>query len=236
MKLIVGLGNPGSEYKNNRHNVGFMAIDKIASEHGFAPFKKKYKGLFADGKIKGERVVLLKPQTFMNKSGASVGALASFFKIAPSDIIVFYDELDLAAGKVRIKIGGGNGGHNGLRSIDPVIGKEYKRIRIGIDHPGHKDRVTRHVLGDFAKSDKEWLESLLETAAKNVDLLLDGQDAQFMNKMALAVFGEPKEKKKLRKKPVAPKQDDAPKITQKNKGEDISNPMADMLKKLLGRE
>ncbi len=229
MKLIVGLGNPGGEYKNNRHNIGFMAIDEIAREHGFSPFKKKYKGLFVDGKIGGERVLLLKPQTFMNRSGASVGALASFFKIAPKDIVVFYDELDLVAGKVRVKIGGGNGGHNGLRSIDPVIGKEYKRVRLGIGRPAHKEQVSNYVLGDFAKSDKDWLEKLLAATAQNVGLLLDENDAQFMNKMALAVNGEKQEKKKqakVKQKTPAPKE----------KKPSISNPMADMLKKLIKRE
>jgi len=229
MKLIVGLGNPGGEYKNNRHNIGFMAIDEIARKHGFAPFKQKYKGHFVDGKIGGERVLLLKPQTFMNRSGASVGALASFFKIEPKDIVVFYDELDLVAGKVRVKIGGGNGGHNGLRSIDPVIGKEYKRVRLGIGRPSHKEQVTKYVLGDFAKSDKEWLGKLLDAVAKNVDLLLDENDAQFMNKMALAVNGEKQEKKKQAKAK-------SKSATIKTEKPSISNPMADMLKKLLNKD
>ena len=230
MRLIVGLGNPGNDYRNNRHNIGFMAIDAIASEHGFPAFKKKYKGLFSDGKIAGERVLLLKPQTFMNRSGASVAALASFFKIAPKDIIVFYDELDLVAGKVRVKTGGGNGGHNGLRSIDPVIGKEYKRVRLGIGRPTHKAQVTKYVLGDFAKSDNEWLEKLLEAAAQNVGLLLDENDAQFMNKMALAVNGEKQEKKQKTKKPnknITLTIEEKPTPT---------NKMADMLKKLIKRD
>ncbi len=233
MYLIVGLGNPGDEYRNNRHNVGFMAIDAIASEYGFPPFRQKYKGHFADGKIDGERVLLLKPQTFMNKSGASVGAVANFYKIEPKNIIVFYDELDLTPGKVRVKIGGGNGGHNGLRSIDPVIGKEYQRVRIGIGHPGSKEQVTRHVLGNFAKSDSDWLEPLLDSLAQNTDLLLKGQSAQFMNKIALAVFGEPKEKKKKAKMSVlnnAPKQ--MSNKTASPSPTKASNQMADMLKKI----
>ena len=197
MLLLVGLGNPGEEYKNNRHNIGFMAIDEIAKQHSFPSFKKKYKGLFADGKIGSERVLLLKPQTFMNRSGNSVGEIAKFYKIGAENIIVFYDELDLMAGKTRVKINGGNGGHNGLRSIDPIIGKNYKRVRIGIGHPGHKDRVTSHVLGNFAKTDNEWLEPLLKAIGKNISLLLLGKDAQFMNKMALAVFADSaKEKNK----------------------------------------
>ncbi len=189
MYLIVGLGNPGEKYRNNRHNIGFMAIEQIALKHDFPPFKKKYNGLFSNGKIDSARVILLKPQTFMNRSGASVGAVVSFFKIPPENIIVFYDELDLPTGKLRIKINGGNGGHNGLRSIDSIIGKNYRRVRMGIGHPGHKDKVTSHVLGNFANSDSEWLEPLLDSVSKNISLLLEGKNSQFMNKIALAVFG-----------------------------------------------
>ncbi len=228
MYLIVGLGNPGDEYRNNRHNVGFMAIDAIAKQHDFPVFRQKYKGHFADGKIGAERVLLLKPQTFMNKSGASVGAVASFYKIEPKNIIVFYDELDLVAGKVRVKTGGGNGGHNGLRSIDPVIGKDYQRVRIGIGRPAHKEQVTRHVLGNFAKSDNEWLKPLLDSLAQNTDLLLKGQSAQFMNKMALAVFGEPKEKHKAKAQKPSPAKEKATKSTETPQ----SSKMTDMLKNI----
>ncbi len=228
MFLLVGLGNKGDEYKGNRHNIGFMVIDEIAKQYSFAPFKKKYKGLFADGKIDGIRVLLLKPQTFMNKSGNSVGEIAKFFKIPASNIIVFYDELDLLPGKVRVKIGGGNGGHNGLRSIDPVIGKDYKRIRVGIGHPGHKDRVTSHVLGNFAKSDAQWLDDLLDAMSKNVALLLKNNDAQFMNKIALAVFGEAQEKPKTKAKQKILK-------VEIDKTES-SNKMAEKLKNFLRRD
>ena len=213
-----------------------MAIDKIASEHNFAPFKQKYKGHFADGKIGDERVLLLKPQTFMNRSGASVGAVASFYKIAPKDIIIFYDELDLMAGKVRVKIGGGNGGHNGLRSIDPVIGKDYKRVRIGIGRPTHKEQVTHHVLGDFAKSDEEWLGKLIEAGSKNVELLLDGQDAQFMNKMALAVNGEKEEKNSKKGKLPATIENVSAKsktLKKSNSEKESPNQMAKILKNFL---
>ncbi|MDB5473856.1 MAG: aminoacyl-tRNA hydrolase [Devosia sp.] len=185
MKLLAGLGNPGSQYQGNRHNIGFMAIDAVAREHAIGQFRSKHAGLLAEGTIGGEKVILLKPQTFMNRSGDSVQQVAQFYKIEPADIIVFYDELDLAPGKVRVKIGGGNGGHNGLRSIDPQIGLNYKRVRLGIGHPG-KEFVTPHVLGDFAKADKAWLEPLLEGIGKHVSLLLKGDDSGFMNKLALA--------------------------------------------------
>jgi PTH1 family peptidyl-tRNA hydrolase len=233
MKLLVGLGNPGSQYEGNRHNIGFMAIDAIAREHGINQFRSKHAGLLAEGNIAGERVLLLKPQTFMNRSGDSVQQAAKFFKIEPMDIIVFYDELDLAPGKVRVKIGGGNGGHNGLRSIDPQIGLNYKRVRLGIGHPG-KEFVTPHVLGDFAKADHAWLAPLLDGIAKHVALLLKGDDAGFMNKLALALkpAGDaaekpaPKAQSHVRQaRPAAP----AAKLPE-------SGPMADMLKKLFRSE
>ena len=186
MKLLVGLGNPGDQYRNNRHNIGFMAADAIAREYGFGPWKTKFSGLLAEGQIGSERVLLLKPQKFMNNSGDSVQQAAQFFKIAPQDVTVLYDELDLAPGKVRVKVGGGNGGHNGLRSIDPQLGIGYRRVRLGIGHPGSKDYVTHHVLGDFAKADQLWLEPLLDAIAKHAGLLLAGDDNGFMNKIALA--------------------------------------------------
>ena len=185
MKLLVGLGNPGAQYAGNRHNIGFMAIDSIARANGISGWKSKHAGLLAEGSIGSERVLLLKPQTFMNKSGDSVQQVARFYKLSPADIIVFYDELDLAPGKVRVKVGGGNGGHNGLRSIDPQIGLDYKRVRLGIGHPG-KEFVTPHVLGDFAKADKTWLDPLLDDIGRYAGMLLAGDDAGFMNKLALA--------------------------------------------------
>jgi PTH1 family peptidyl-tRNA hydrolase len=190
MHLIVGLGNPGEQYRRNRHNVGFMAADAIAARHAFGPFRQKFQGLVAEGSIGGDKALILKPQTFMNRSGDSVGAAAQFYKLTAADISVLYDELDLTPGKVRIKRGGGNGGHNGLRSIDPVIGTEYRRLRIGIGHPGHKDRVMPHVLGDFAKADAEWLEPLLAAIADNAAMLVTGDDNGLMNKLALAVGGD----------------------------------------------
>ncbi|MHA6691179.1 aminoacyl-tRNA hydrolase [Devosia sp. A449] len=229
MKLLVGLGNPGSQYAGNRHNIGFMALDAIARAHGITQFRSKHGGQLAEGSIGGEKVILLKPQTFMNRSGDSVQQVAQFYKIAPADIIVLYDELDLAAGKVRVKIGGGNGGHNGLRSIDPQIGVGYKRVRIGIGHPG-KEFVTNHVLGDFAKADQAWVEPLLDAMAKHVDLLLKGDDSGYMNKLALVLQPSaadqpaPKGQSHIRQaRPAKP----AAKLPE-------SGPMAAMLKKLLG--
>ena len=186
MKLLVGLGNAGDQYRNNRHNIGFMAADAIHREYGFGPWKAKYAGLLSEGQIGNERVLLLKPQTMMNLSGNSVQQVAQFYKIAPIDLTVMYDELDLAAGKVRVKIGGGNGGHNGLRSIDPQLGLDYRRVRLGIGHPGRKEMVIHHVLGDFAKSEQLWLAPLLDAIAKHAGLLVTGDDNGFMNKIALA--------------------------------------------------
>jgi PTH1 family peptidyl-tRNA hydrolase len=231
MKLIVGLGNPGSQYEGNRHNIGFMAVDAIARTHNAGPWRQKHGGLLSEVTIGGEKTLLLKPQTFMNRSGDSVQAAAQFYKLSPADIIVLYDELDLAAGKVRVKMGGGNGGHNGLRSIDPQIGLDYRRVRLGIGHPG-KEHVTRHVLGDFAKADRDWLDPLLDALARNAGLLLSGDDSGFMNKLALAVQGPaedkpaPRAQSHIRQARPAKPQVEIPK----------SGPMADMLKKLLGGE
>ena len=233
MKLLVGLGNPGNQYQGNRHNIGFMALDAIAREHGITQFRSKHAGLLAEGSIGGEKVILLKPQTFMNRSGDSVQQVAKFYKIAPEDIIVFYDELDLAAGKARVKVGGGNGGHNGLRSIDPQIGLNYKRVRLGIGHPG-KEFVTHHVLGDFAKADQAWLDPLLEGIGSHVGLLLKGDDSGFMNKLALAsktaeepaTKPAPKGQSHIRQARAASPQAKLPE----------TGPMANMLKKLFGGE
>jgi len=190
MQLIVGLGNPGDKHRRNRHNIGFMAVDAIAARHGFPPFREKFKGLLAEGTLGGDKVLLLKPQTFMNASGDSVAAVAQFYKLTAADITVIYDELDLVPGKARIKRGGGNGGHNGLRSIDPHLGTDYRRIRLGIGHPGRKDAVTHWVLGDFSKADRDWLEPLLDTLADNADLIVKGDDSTLMNRLALAVQGD----------------------------------------------
>jgi PTH1 family peptidyl-tRNA hydrolase len=191
MHLLVGLGNPGDKYRNNRHNIGFMAADAIARRHGFPGFREKFQGLLSEGTIEGEKVLILKPQTYMNSSGDSVQATANFYKLGAGDITVLYDELDLAPGKVRVKRGGGNGGHNGLRSIDPQIGLGYRRIRLGVGHPGHKDLVMPHVLGDFSKAEQQaWLIPLLDAVADNASMIVKGDDNGLMNKLALAVQGD----------------------------------------------
>ncbi|MFN3961152.1 MAG: aminoacyl-tRNA hydrolase [Parvularculaceae bacterium] len=186
MLLIVGLGNPGEKYAKNRHNVGFMAVDAIAGAHRFSPERKKFQGLIREGDLGAVKALTLKPQTYMNDSGQSVGAAMRFYKLAPADVVVFHDELDLAPGKIKAKIGGGLAGHNGLKSIAGHIGEAFRRVRIGIGHPGDKARVTGHVLGDFAKADQAWLEPLLGAMAKAAPMLAEG-DAPFMNAVALTL-------------------------------------------------
>jgi peptidyl-tRNA hydrolase, PTH1 family len=187
MLLFVGLGNPGARHAGNRHNVGFMAVDAIAKRHGLQPWRRRFQGVAADGPLGSERVVLLLPGTYMNDSGLAVAAAAQFFKIAPADIVVFHDEVDLPPGKLRVKAGGGNAGHNGLRSISAHVGNDYRRVRIGVGHPGVKEMVYGHVLGDFAKSERPWVEALCDTIADNAELLVRGQDATFQNKVHLAM-------------------------------------------------
>lgn len=188
MWLLVGLGNPGSKYENNRHNIGFMAIDAIADAQGFPAFKKKFQGLLSEGQIAGEKVILLKPQTYMNNSGQSVGEAAKFYKLPIENIIVFHDELDLASSKIRTKKGGGHAGHNGLRSMDSHLNsKDYYRVRLGIGHPGDKGMVHGHVLGDFSKTESIWLEKMMEMIGVHAPLLLQGKDNEFMSKVAQAL-------------------------------------------------
>jgi PTH1 family peptidyl-tRNA hydrolase len=187
MLLFVGLGNPGSQYALNRHNIGFMAVDAIASSHRFSPWRRKFQGVIAEGILGGVKVIALKPGTYMNESGRSVGEATRYFQCESSDIYVFHDELDLMAGKVRVKTGGGTAGHNGVRSIDAHIGSGFHRVRLGIGHPGERHRVHGHVLGDFAKSDREWLEPLLDAIAEYAGLLATGGEASFQNKVHLAL-------------------------------------------------
>jgi len=184
MQLWVGLGNPGAQYAGNRHNIGFMALDRIAADHGFGPWQGKFKGLLAEGRLGGARVLLLKPQTFMNLSGESVRAAAQFYKLGPEAITVFHDELDLAPGRLRLKQGGGHAGHNGLRSLTRHLGEGFARVRLGIGHPGHKDRVAGYVLHDFAKSDAEWLDDLLRGISDGAPALAAGEGARFQNAVA----------------------------------------------------
>lgn len=187
MRLFVGLGNPGAKFARNRHNIGFMAVDEIARRHAFAPWRRRFQGETSEGALGPERVILLKPTTYMNDSGRSVQEAAGFFKIAPADVTVFHDELELPPGKVRVKIGGGIAGHNGLRSISAHIGNDYRRVRLGIGHPGVKELVHGHVLSDFAKSDNGWVATLCEAVAEHAALLAKGTDATFANRVHLAM-------------------------------------------------
>ena len=187
MILLAGLGNPGPRHARNRHNIGFMALERIAAEHRIGPFRQRFQGAVADGAIGGERVALLMPHTFMNESGRSVGEAMRFYKLELGSIIVIHDELDLAPGKARLKVGGGNAGHNGLRSITAYIGNDYKRLRLGIGHPGAKELVYPFVLGDFSKSEMVWVEALCDGVARASGLLLSGDDASFQNKVHLAM-------------------------------------------------
>lgn len=234
MLLIVGLGNPGQKYANQRHNVGFMAVDEIHRHAGFPAWKTRFHAMVSEGIIADRKCILAKPTTFMNESGRAVGEIARFFKIPADQILVLYDELDLAPGKVRIKRGGGAGGHNGIRSIDAHLGKDYRRLRIGIGHPGQKGRVTGHVLGDFAKSDIAWRDPLLEEIGRNVELLVKEDDAGFMNRLAVATRSDepsgakgqrpPREKSHIRQANQAGRKPRLP----------TKGPMADMLSKLFG--
>lgn len=244
MHLIVGLGNPGDKYSRNRHNIGFLAVEEIARRHGFPPFREKFKGLVSEASIAGEKVLILKPQTWMNSSGESVEAAAQFYKLAPTDISVVYDEIDLAPGKARIKRGGGNGGHNGLRSIDPRIGTDYRRIRLGVGHPGHKDRVMPWVLGDFSKPDLVWLEPLLLALADNADLIVKGDDNTLMNRLAIATQGDaanrpqrPDTRDPTRKKgPAGQSHIHAAREKPLDAGLPQKGPMADILAKVFGKK
>jgi len=185
MQIWVGLGNPGAQYALHRHNVGFMAVDAIAEVHDFPPPRKAFQGWAQEGRIAGERVLLLKPATFMNESGRSVGEAIRFYKLEVSDVTAFHDELDLAPFKVKVKIGGGTAGHNGLRSTEAHIGNEFRRVRIGIGHPGHRDRVTPYVLGSYAKAEMDDLAEMLAAVASEAAWLAKGDDARFMSEISL---------------------------------------------------
>jgi peptidyl-tRNA hydrolase, PTH1 family len=244
MLLFAGLGNPGTKYARNRHNFGFMAADAIADRNSFSPWSKKFRAEISEGTLGGEKILLIKPQTFMNLSGESVGEALRFYKIPLGDLTVIYDELDLAPARARIKVDGGHGGHNGIKSIDAHCGKAYRRLRLGIGHPGAKELVHNHVLGDFAKADHDWLDPFLAAIGDNADLLAKGDDAGFLNKLSVAVgrdgtresnaapssaatpsAGRPAGQSHIRQaRPSAPAT------------KPVSGPMADMLNKLFGKK
>lgn len=239
MLIIAGLGNPGGKYASNRHNIGFMAADEIVRRHSFGPWRQKFNAEISEGTIDGEKVLVVKPQTHMNNSGEAVSKAMRFYKLEPADIVVIYDELDLVPGKLRMKTGGGAGGHNGIRSIDAHCGNGFRRMRLGIGHPGHKDRVLHHVLGDFTKADRDWLEPLLEAVADNTISLAKGNDPEFMNKIALALNGD-RSDNHAEKKKKATKNKQQSHIRQARqaptKNVPKAGPMADMLKKLFGKD
>jgi PTH1 family peptidyl-tRNA hydrolase len=190
MLLFVGLGNPGERYVANRHNIGFMAVQAIARRHDISPWRRKFQGVAVEGDIGGEKLLLLLPGTFMNESGRAVAEAMNFYKLSLNDILVFHDELDLPPAKLRVKTGGGNAGHNGLRSITAHVGNDYRRVRFGIGHPGDKNMVESYVLQDFAKDEKPWVEALCEAVADSAPLLAQGEDATFQNKVHLAMDGK----------------------------------------------
>jgi len=200
LKLFVGLGNPGAKYADNRHNVGFMAVDAIAQASGFDGWRSKFQGVMSTGRLGAEKVVLLKPETFMNLSGQSVGEALRFFKIETEDVVVFHDEIDLAPAKIRVKRGGGHAGHNGLRSLHQHIGPDYVRVRIGVGHPGHKDAVSHYVLHDFSREDRAWLTPLLDGICDGAAHLAGGDNSKFLNAIGLRMTpGDPAPRKKSAK-------------------------------------
>jgi PTH1 family peptidyl-tRNA hydrolase len=219
VQIFVGLGNPGKKYQGNRHNIGFMALDRIALDHGFGPWKSKFQGQISEGRLGREKVLLLKPETFMNLSGQSVGEAMRFYKLASGDVTVFHDELDLAPGKCRVKMGGGHAGHNGLRSIHGHITPDYQRIRLGIGHPGRKELVSAYVLHDFHKADEGWLDDLLRGISDGAPALAEGDAPKFQNAVALRV-NPPRSSK-------PPKQETSPSKSAKVEDiiEDTRNPL-----------
>lgn len=232
MLLIAGLGNPGLKYSKNRHNIGFMAADAIVRRHSFSPWQKKFSAEISEGMLDGEKTIVIKPQTFMNNSGQSVGEALRFYKLELKDLVVIYDELDLFPGKLRVKTGGGSGGHNGIRSIDQHCGKDYRRVRLGIGHPGAKELVHNYVLGDFAKLELDWLYPMLDALADASPLLTKSDDSGFMNKVAVAM-GQGDQRKVETPKAESHIRQARPHGTPKLPE---TGPMAAMLKRLFGKE
>ena len=190
MLLLVGLGNPGSSYVGHRHNIGFMAVQAIAKHYDIAPWRRRFQGVAVEGTVAGEKLLLLLPGTYMNESGRAVGEAANFYKLEPAAITVLHDEVELPLGKIRVKLGGGNAGHNGLRSISDHIGNDYRRVRIGVGRPGHKDQMQNYVLQDFAKSEQPAVETICDVIAENVGLLIEGKDSTFLNKAHLTLVAK----------------------------------------------
>ncbi len=239
MKLFVGLGNPGAQYAFNRHNIGFMAVDAIAAAHDFPAWRKRFSGLVSEGRLGGEQVILLKPMTYMNESGRAAGEAARFYKLGEEDVIVFHDELDLAPGKVRVKTGGGVAGHNGLKSLTAHLGNDYVRVRIGIGHPGQRDRVVGYVLHDFAKADHDWLEPLLGAMAAAAPHLADGAYDKFQSQIAHVMQGGAEPVQKTPRAKPAPKPKPSRETTQaaespKPEPGTKEGPLAGMLRRWLG--
>jgi len=236
MLLIVGLGNPGAKHARQRHNVGFMAVEAIHHRHGFGPWRKRFQAEAAEGSLAGEKCLLIKPQTYMNRSGQAVGEAAGFFKLPPGDILVIHDEVDLPPGKTRMKIGGGVAGHNGLKSIGAAIGSDFRRLRIGVGHPGAKERVPGYVLHDFAKDDGRWLVPLLDAIADNAPLLAEGKDSTFANRLHEATKpvaddkGEEANKDAGARKKASPGQ-----VPPSDAAEQRDGPLARGLRRLFGR-
>jgi len=218
MRILAGLGNPGAKYAANRHNIGFMAVDRIAARHGFGPWRARFQGELAEGRLGGDKVLLLKPQTYMNESGRAAGDAARFFKLSTDDVIVFHDDLDLAPGRVKVKQGGGHAGHNGLKSLTAHCGADFWRVRLGIGHPGDKAKVTAYVLGDFAKADAQWLDPLLDAIADAAPALMDGRADKFTSEVAQAMHdvqspakgAPPQREKTAPATPAKPEQPSAP--------------------------
>lgn len=238
MILLAGLGNPGDEYKNNRHNVGFMAVDRIAERHGFGPWRSRFQGEVAEGRLGTEKCLLLKPMTYMNESGRAVGEALRFYKLELEDVVVLHDELDLRPGKIKVKTGGGHAGNNGLRSITAHIGADFRRVRIGIGHPGQKHLVSKYVLHDFPKEDYEWLDPLLDAIADAAPRLAEGDDARFMTDIALSIGtderAETKKKEKPATKETSGESQPASKPQSKPEAEDKKTALAEKLQKWLG--
>lgn len=238
MKLFVGLGNPGAEYAFNRHNVGFMAVDAIAASYGFSAWRNRFSGLLAEGRLGGEKVLLLKPQTYMNESGRAAGEAMRFYKLDERDVIIFHDELDLAPGKVRVKMGGSHAGHNGLKSLTAHLGNDYTRVRIGIGHPGHRDRVVGYVMHDFSKADYDWLEPLLGAIATAAPDLADGANDKFQSLVAHHSRAEPEPKDaRAKAKRTKPSRDKTSKTAdaKQDAKPDPKGPLAGMLRRWLDK-